>query len=231
MCGGSINTSKGQNITLLLADDHPVFRRALRNMLEEQADFKIIAEASNGEEAVSLSMRLTPSVVIMDISMPVLNGLEATRQIKEKSPNVAVLVLTVHEDGEHLIGILESGAAGYLTKSANEEEIIGSIRSVVAGETVISTQMFNLLLKQMIRYPIKRVQFDATDKLSRREMQILKLAARGMNNRDIGLALDLSINTVKGHMVEILSKLGVASRTEAVITGIRSKIITLDDLG
>jgi DNA-binding NarL/FixJ family response regulator len=220
-----------QKTTILLADDHPLFRRALRNMLEEQADFEIVAEASNGEEAVSLAIELTPNVVIMDISMPVLNGLEATEKIKARNSDIIILVLTVHEDFEHIIGILESGAAGYLSKSADEEEIVNAIRSVVAGETVLSTKIFRHLLKQMIKYPIKPVPLDTPDVLSKREVEIFKLVAKGLSNKDIGLVLNLSISTIKGHMVGIFSKLGVASRTEAVITGLRSRILTLDDLG
>ena len=227
----TMNNAQASKIKVMLADDHPLFRQALRNILEKQADFEIVAEAANGEEAVSLAIELVPNVVVMDISMPVLNGLEATRQIKAKNSDIIVLVLTVHDDSEHVIGILESGAAGYLTKSAVEEEVVSAIRSVVAGETVLSTQIFQQILKQVIKYPIKPIPLGTIDKLSKREMEILKLAARGMSNRDISLVLNLSLRTVKGYLAEIFSKLGVGSRTEAVITGLRSGIITLDDLG
>ncbi len=227
----TVNNAQACKIKIMLVDDHPLFRQALRNILEKQADFEIVAEAANGEEAVSLAMELVPNVVVMDISMPVLNGLEATRQIKAKNSDIIVLVLTVHDDSEHIIGILESGAAGYLTKSAVEEEVVSAIRSVVAGETVLSAQVFQQILKQIIKYPIKPIPLDTIDKLSKREMEILKLAARGMSNRDISLVLDLSLRTIKGYLAEIFPKLGVGSRTEAVITGLRSGIITLDDLG
>ncbi len=227
----TMNNAQASKINIMLVDDHPLFRQALRNILEKQADFEIVAEAANGEEAVSLAIELALDVVVMDISMPVLNGLEATRQIKAKNPAIIVLVLTVHDDSEHVIGILESGAAGYLTKSAVEEEVVSAIRSVVAGETVLSTQIFQQILKQVIKYPIKPIPLGTIDKLSKREMEILKLAARGMSNRDISLVLNLSLRTVKGYLAEIFSKLGVGSRTEAVITGLRSGIITLDDLG
>ena len=226
-----MNNAQASKIKIMLADDHPLFRQALRNILEKQADFEIVAEAANGEEAVSLAIELVPNVVVMDISMPVLNGLEATRQIKAKNSDIIVLVLTVHDDSEHIIGILESGAAGYLTKSAVEEEVVSAIRSVVAGETVLSTQIFQQILKQVIKYPIKPIPLGTIDKLSKREMEILKLAARGMSNRDISLVLNLSLRTIKGYLAEIFSKLGVGSRTQAVITGLRSGIITLDDLG
>jgi DNA-binding NarL/FixJ family response regulator len=218
-------------ITIMLADDHPLFRKALRNILEKQADFEIVAEADDGEEAVRFAIELVPNVIIMDISMPVLNGLEATRRIKAKNPNVIVLVLTVHDDIEHAIGILEHGADGYLTKNAVEEEVVSAIRSVVAGEMVLSSQVFHQMLKQLVKYPIKPIPLDALKKLSKRDIEILKLVARGMSNKDISLASNLSLRTIKGYLAEIFSKLGVSSRTEALITGLRSGIITLDDLG
>jgi len=224
-----INSSQNK-ITIMLADDHPLLREALRNLLEKQSDFAIVAEVGDGEEAVRLATKLVPDVVIMDISMPKLNGLEATRQIKEKRPNVAVLVLTVHDDNEHILGILEAGAAGYLTKSVFGEEVIHAIRSVVAGETVFSAPVLQHLLKHTLRYPAKPLPLDAGEKMTIRELEILRLAARGMSNRDIALELNLSPRTVKGYLVEIFSKLQAGSRTEAVIIALRSGLISLDDL-
>lgn len=217
-------------ITVMLADDHPLLRQALRSLLEKQADFEIVAEASDGEAAVNLAQELVPNVVIMDISMPKLNGLEATRQIKVKCPTVAVLVLTVHNDSEHILGILEAGADGYLTKSVFGEEVIQAIRSVVAGETVLSAQVLQQLLKHVLRYPTKPLMLDAGEKLTVRQQEILRLAAKGMSNRDIALTLNLSLRTVKGYMVEIFSKFKVNSRTEAVITALRVGILTISDL-
>ncbi|GAI58769.1 unnamed protein product, partial [marine sediment metagenome] len=134
------DSDRGQRdkITIMLADDHPLLRQALADILNKQADFEIIAEAGDGEEAVKLATELVPDVVIMDISMPKLNGLEATRQIKARCPNVAILVLTVHSDSEHILGILEAGAAGYLTKSVFGKEVINAVRGVASGETVLS---------------------------------------------------------------------------------------------
>jgi DNA-binding NarL/FixJ family response regulator len=198
--------------------------------LVKQADFEIVAEASDGEAAVSLAQELAPNVVIMDIGMPKLNGLEATRRIKAKCPTVAVLVLTVHDDSEHILGILEAGADGYLTKSVFGEEVIQAIRSVVAGETVLSAQVLQKILKHVLRYPTKPLKLETGEKLTIRQLEILRLAAKGMSNRDMALALNLSLRTVKGYMVEIFAKLKVNSRTEAVITALRVGILTINDL-
>jgi NarL family two-component system response regulator LiaR len=219
-----------KKITILMADDHPLFRKAVRDVLEKRPDFRVIAEANDGEEAVRLAIELMPQVVIIDISMPLLNGLEATRQIKAKCPAIAVLVLTVHNDIEHILGILEAGAGGYLTKSASDEEVVTAIRSIAAGETVIATPIFQQVLKHTLRYPIKSLGLEGKVSLTARELEVLKLAARGLSNKDISLKLDLSLRTVKGYMVEIFSKLHVSSRTEAVIVGLRAGLITTIDI-
>jgi len=222
--------SQRDKIAIMLADDHPLLRQALANVLNKEADFEIIAEVGDGEEAVRLATELVPDVVIMDISMPKLNGLEATRQIKAKCPNIAILVLTVHSDSEHILGILEAGAAGYLTKRVFGEEVIHAVRGVASGETVLSTPILQQILKHAVQFMPKPLNLDAGEKLSSRELRILKLAARGMSNKDIALKLELSPRTVKAYLAEIFSKLRVSSRTEAVITGLRAGFLTLDDL-
>jgi two-component system, NarL family, response regulator LiaR len=224
----SIGSTK--TISILIADDHPLLRQALRYVLEKQSDFKVLAEAGDGEEAIKLCTKLNPDVVIMDISMPVLNGLEATRRIKEKCPRTLILVLTVHNDVEHVFGILEAGAAGYLTKSVFGEQVPNAIRSLMNGETILTSQIFQQLLKHTIRYPVKPINVNGSQNLSTRDMEILKLAAKGMNNKDIAAKLNLSLRTVKGYMVDIFTKLNVSSRTEAVITGLKMGIISLSDL-
>ncbi len=217
-------------ITILIADDQPLLRQALRNLLEKYEDFKIIAEASNGEEAVQLATELIPDVVIMDIAMPKLNGLEATRQIKAKCSQVAILVLTVHDDIGYILGILEAGAAGYLMKTVFGKEVINAIRSTVTGETVLSAPVSKQLLKYAHRYPIKPFHLDARQKLSTRELEILKLLAKGISNKDIAQFLNIGERTVKSYLVDIFNKLGVSSRTEAVITGLRHGFLNIDEL-
>jgi DNA-binding NarL/FixJ family response regulator len=224
------NQEKLNRIRIILADDHPLLRQALRNVLEKYSDFEVIAEANDGEEAVKLATKLIPDVVIMDISMPKLNGLEATRQIKADCPTIAVLVLTVHSDKEHVLSILQAGAGGYLTKSVYGDEVICAIRALVAGEMVLSPSVSKQIIKYAFQHIAKPVSLDTGDKLTARELEILRLAARGISNKDIALKLDLSLRTVKGYLADLFLKLNVASRTEAVIVSLRKGILTLDDL-
>jgi len=216
--------------SILLADDHPLLRQSIRNVLEQELDLVVVGEASNGEEAVRFADELQPDVILMDIAMPKLDGLEATRRIKAAHPDIAVLVLTIHSDDQHIIGILEAGAAGYLTKSVFGEEVVQAVRGVVAGEMVLSPAIGERLIKQAARYPMRAVPLTRGEKLSIRELEIIKLAARGMSNKNIAVELGITLRTVKGHLSEIFSKLNVGSRTEAVIAGLRAGFISIDDI-
>ncbi len=217
-------------IRVLIADDHVIVREGLRAILEAQPDIEVVGEASDGEEAVELATKLCPDVMIMDISMPKLNGLEATRQIKAKVPSVAVLVLTVHSDSEHILGILHAGASGYLIKSVYGEEVIRSVRAIAAGETVIPTAVSQQILKYAFQYIDTSSNLEIGEKFTSREMDVLRLLAKGMSNRDIAVKLGVSLRTIKGHLTDLFSKLNVASRTEAVIVGLRKGILTIDDI-
>jgi len=216
--------------TILIADDHPLLRQSIKVILDKQPDFQVVAEAGDGEEAVKLADELNPDVVIMDIGMPKLNGLEATRQIKASHPNIVVLVLTIHSDDKYILEILKAGAAGYLTKSVFGEEVVQAVRGVVTGEVVLSPSIAQLLLRQAARYPTKTVSLEAGEKLSTRELEVIKLAARGMGNKDIALELGISLRTVKGHLANTFSKLGVGSRTEAIMTVLQANLLTIDDM-
>ena len=224
------NNKESNKTSIILADDHPVVRKALRNDLEKEADFVVLAEAGDGEEAVRLASQLTPDVVIMDIGMPKLNGVEATRQIKASHPDIIILVLTVYDDIEHILGILEAGADGYLTKNILVEDIIKSIHLIVAGETVMSPQVFKQVLKYALRYSTKPLRLNTGVKLTLRELEILKLIAKGISNKEIAVELNISSRTVKSHMVDIFRKLDVSSRTAAVITSLRIGVINVDDI-
>ena len=219
-----------QKTRIILADDHPLLRQALRDVLEKQSDFEVISEASDGEEAVKLATKLIPDVVIMDISMPKLNGLEATKQIKESCPSIGVLVLTVHSDSEHILSILRAGAGGYLTKSVYGEEVVHAVRALVSGETVLSPSVSQQIFKYAFQHATKPRSLNAGDKLSAKELEVLSLAAKGISNKDIALRLGLSLRTVKGYLADLFLKLNVASRTEAVIISLRKGILTLKDL-
>ena len=234
MVRSSSTTNKLNNqsakITVLLADDHPLVRQSIRAVLEKQPDIKVVAEAGDGVVAVKLATELKPDVVVMDIGMPKLDGLEATRQIKEVLPEIAVLVLTVHSDEQYILGILQAGAAGYLTKSVYGEEVVQAIRGIVGGEMVLSPSIGQKLIKHAAHYPTKAVPLEAGEKLSTRELEILEFAARGMSNKEIANSLGLSLRTVKGHLAEIFTKLRVGSRTEAVITCLQAGFISLNDI-
>lgn len=226
--GNSVSTET-KKTTIILADDHPLLRRALRSVLEEQSDFEVTAEASDGEETVELCKMLVPDVVIMDISMPTLNGLEATRQIKAKNPEIIVLVLTVHDDNQHILGILEAGANGYLTKNVFGEEVVHAIRSAISGETVLSPDIFQRILKHALQHSFKPIPVGLKEELNVRELEILRLAAKGMSNKNIALQLNLSLPTIKTYLSVVYAKLNASSRTEAVITALRAGIITINN--
>jgi two-component system, NarL family, response regulator LiaR len=215
---------------IIIADDHPLLRQALRNVLEKQPEFEIVAEVCDGSEAIQSCLDLNPNIVIMDISMPNVNGLEATRQIKTRCPDVAVLVLTVHTDSEHILSIMQAGASGYLTKSVYGDEIIHAIRALAIGETVLSPSISRQILKYAYQNLPKSSTPKLEEKLSSREMDVLRLAARGISNKDIAQKLGLSLRTVKGYLGELFLKLNATSRTEAVITSLRKGILSLDDL-
>ena len=217
-------------VKILIADDHAVLREGMRNLLEEEDDFEIVGEASDGEEAVNLAAELKPDVVIMDIVMPRLNGIEATKIIKKKNPAIAILILTAYSDIRYILGLLEAGAAGYLLKSARGTEIAGAIRAVLSGESVLDPVVTHKLLQRVVG-PDKEVgKVQAGSQLTSRETEVLRLAARGMSNKSIADELFLSLRTVKAHLTNIFNKMGVGSRTEAIVKGLREGYITLDDV-
>jgi DNA-binding NarL/FixJ family response regulator len=214
-------------IKVVVADDHPFIRKAIKAVLDPIEDIQVLAEASNGVDAVKYVCELKPDIVILDIGMPEMNGLEATRQIKEKCPKTAVLILTVYEDSEHIIGLLKAGAAGYLIKDIFDADLVHAIYNIVSGETVLSSQV----AAQLIKYagqPSQHIETKAN--LTPREVEVLILAAKGKTNKEIGSLLQLSSISVKGCLSTIFSKLGVSSRTEAVIFGLRCGLLRLNDL-
>jgi len=214
-------------LRILLAEDHILVREGTKGMLEREPDFEIVGEASDGEQAVTLVEELKPDVAIVDIAMPKLDGIQATKEIKKRSSTTAVLVLTAYDDDEYVFALLEAGAEGYLLKNARTSELIDAIRAVHAGQTVLHPRIAR---KVVNRYVSLAHKDEVVDQLTERELEVLKLAAKGMSNKEIAAALFLSVRTVQGHVSNILSKIGVSSRTEAVMRGLKERLFTLDEL-
>lgn len=217
-------------IRILIADDHPLLREAMRSAFEQQQDMEVVGEASDGQEAVDLSSQLKPDIIVMDIVMPKLSGIEATRQIRKSSPTTAVLILTAYDDDRYVIGLLEAGAAGYLLKSARGRDLVGAVRTVHAGESVLHPSIIAKILKYGVEMQAQSAQRSTGEQLSDRELEVLKLAAKGMSNKEIAHELFLSVRTVKAHLSTIFGKMDVASRTEAIVRGVRQGWLALDDL-
>jgi len=219
--------AKKDELTVLIADDHPLVREALHRALDIEEDMKVVAEASDGEEAVKLASELKPDVVVMDIVMPKVNGIEATRKIKEIAPDTAILILTAYDDEEYVLGLLDAGAAGYLLKSARGRDLVGAIRTIRAGESVLHPNIIARLLKRATVTAVKENK--AQGLLSERESEVLRLVALGMSNKEVAEELFLSQRTVKAHLTNVFNKLNVASRSEAIVKGLQWGLVTLEN--
>ncbi len=217
-------------IRVMLVEDHVVVRQGTRQLLEREQDLEVIGETGDGEEAVQLAAALKPDVIIMDIAMPKLSGIEATKQIKALLPSVAVLILTGYDYDEYIFSLLEAGAAGYLLKSVSGDELIDAIRAVNAGEPVLHPVVIGKLMTRFKPSAARPAEARPLELLSEREMEVLRLAAKGMSNKDIGEALFISVRTVQAHLRSIFNKLAVGSRSEAVLYGLRRGWFTLEDL-
>ena len=217
-------------IRVIIADDHALFREGTRNLIEQEADLEVVGEASDGEEAVDLVTRLQPHVVLMDIAMPKVNGIEATRQIKARHPAVAVLILTAYDNDQYIVALLEAGAAGYLLKNVSGKELVNAIRAVYAGEAALHPAIARKVLDRFTTSGHEMRGGVSPQDLSEREMEILKLAATGISNQEIAKRLFLSRRTVQAHLVNIFRKLDVGSRTEAILQALRRGWFSLDDL-
>jgi len=217
-------------IRVLIADDHALVREGTRRMLEQEADMQVVGEAGDGEETVKLACELKPDVAIVDISMPKLDGIEATKQIKEQCPSVTILILSAHDDDQFIFSLLEAGAAGYLLKSIRSRELVDAVRAVHAGESVLHPSIAKKVLNRFVSTGGKPQAAKPADVLSDREKEILRLATKGLSNADIAKELYLSVRTVQGHLGHIFNKLQVGSRTEAVVRALKEGWVTLDDI-
>ncbi len=208
-------------ITVLIVDDHPLFRDGIRERLEAGGGIEVIGEAGDGRRAQAMVSALRPRVVLMDISMPEVNGIEAMRAIHQDCPDTAVIILSVYDDEQYVHAAIDAGAVGYLLKTVEAQELRDSVARVAHGETVLSPMIVRTVLSM-----VKQVKEDLPP-LTDRELQVLQLAADGATNKSIGSALFLSTRTVEAHMRNIFEKLGVSSRTEAVTHAVRHQLIHL----
>jgi DNA-binding NarL/FixJ family response regulator len=219
-------------IRVLLADDHTMLRQGTAELLHREADIEIVGQVENGLQAVEMAHQLKPDIVVMDVRMPVLSGIEATRRIREALPEVQVLVLTAHDDDQYIFSLLQAGASGYLLKSAPIHDLIQAVRQVQAGESPLDPAIAR---KVVLRISGNRTLVShagqpaaSPEALSGRELEVLQLLARGMNNRAIAEVLYISDRTVQAHLTSIFAKMHVNSRLEAVLTAIRRGWLTLD---
>ena len=205
------------HVRILIVDDHPVVRTGLRGMLEGQQYLEVVGEAQDGEEAVKLTERLSPNVVLMDLRMPGMSGVVATAQIKERIPDAHVLVLTTYDSSADILRAIEAGATGYLLKDAPREELFRAVRAAAQGKP--------LLAPEVAAHLMERVRWPSEEILSGREIEVLELVAQGKSNRDIAGELWISEATVKSHLLHIYDKLGAADRASAVAAAMKRGIL------
>src|ERR1700678_2901256 len=216
-------------IRVLIADDHALFRRGLEMVLEEEDDIDLVGQASDGTEAVAVAGEALPDVVLMEIRMPKISGIEACRATKEVAPSAKIVMLTISDEEEDLFEAIRAGASGYLLKDIPLDEVAEAVRAVYGGQSLISPSMAGKLLTEFATLARRNEEEPPRQvpapKLTDREMEVLRLVAKGMNNRDIAKELFISENTVKNHVRNILEKLQIHSRMEAVMVAVRQKLI------
>jgi len=214
-------------ITVLLAEDHAVVREATAEVVDHQPDMRVVGMAGTGEEAVALARKLQPEVIVMDIAMPRLSGLEATRQITAQRPQCRVLVLTAREEKKYMLQLLEAGAAGYLLKTVGLDELIEAIRATARGESVLPPEVAAVVVRRLRgEEPLDE---EEAQPLTDRELEVLAMVAQGMTNHNIARRLHVSVRTVEAHLTHVYNKLGVSSRTEAAVRATQRGWIELEN--
>jgi len=211
---------------ILLADDHTVIRKGLRALLERQDGFTVVAEAADGREAVEAAAAVCPDVVVIDIGMPNLNGIEAARRITEKRPETGVVILSMHADESYVLRALKSGARGYLLKDSPEEDLISSIRAVHQGKAFFSPEISKMLAEDYMRQMRQRGVEDSYELLTPREREILQMLGEGNSNKQVATKLNLSLHTVETHRGNVLEKLNLHSTAEMILYAVRKGIVT-----
>jgi DNA-binding NarL/FixJ family response regulator len=212
-------------IRVLLADDHSVVRQGLRAWLERSSDVQVVGEAADGREAVTLAEQLEPDVVIMDIAMPMLNGIEATGQITRRSPEIKVIILSMHADESYILRALGAGAKGYLLKESTETDVLPAVRSVREGKPYFTPSIARLLLEDYMRALKQNNLQDSYDLLTEREREVLQLLAQGKSNKEVAQVLNLSPHTIDSHRTNMMQKLNLHNTAEIVLYAVRKGII------
>lgn len=215
-------------IKILLADDHTIVRKGIRSLLDGEADIEVVGEAENGREVLEKVEKLLPDVVLMDSTMPVLNGLEATRQIAKRFPQVKVLVLTMHTNEEYILQFLQAGAAGYLVKQSAPQELMSAIQAVYRGDYFLSPAISRTIVEEYIRQAKVTDKEDRYDQLTDREREVLQLIVEGFSNREIAERLHISLKTAGVHRINLMHKLNIHNLTELTKFAIRKGIISLE---
>jgi len=213
--------------TIVLADDHLVVRKGMRSLLEAELDFELIGEANDGLETVQLVERLTPDVVVLDLMMPGLNGIEVTRQIRKRSPYTKIVILSMHADDEYVLEALRCGANGYVLKDAGATELVGAVRDVANEKRYLSPELAERAIDAYVRQT-QETTLDRYETLTDREREVLHSAAEGLTNTEVAARLSLSPRTIENHRVNMMRKLGLHNQTELVRYAIKRGIIALE---
>ena len=216
-----------KKIRILLVEDHTFVRESLKQYLEKEEDLEVIGEAADGEQMVALAKELRPDIIVADVAMPKLSGIEATKQIRALNISVPILILTAYDIDQYIVSLLDSGAAGYLLKDISGKELIDSIRRVTRGESVLHPVIMRKVIDRFVSKS-KAQTYEPCQVLTEREIEILGLAAQGKSNKEIADKLYVSVRTVEAHLGHIFDKLGVNSRTEAVIVAFKKGWVGLD---
>ncbi len=211
---------------ILIADDHGIVRKGLRFLLDRQEGMEVVGEAADGREAVHMAEKLSPAIVIMDIAMPLLNGIEATGQIVRRNPQIGVIILSMHSDEDYLLSSLNAGAKGYLLKESAEVDLVRAIQAVSRGTPFFSPAITKTLLEDYMRFLQQRNLQDSFDLLTEREKEVLQLLAEGKSNKDVAALLNLSVYTVETHRTRLMQKLNLHNTAEIVLYAVRKKIIS-----
>jgi len=217
-----------EKIRIILAEDHVVVREGIRKLIQGEDDMEVVGEAGDGEEAIELVSRVEPDVVLMDIAMPKVNGIEATRRIKESYPSVSILILTAYDNEEFIFALVEAGAGGYLLKNVHGRELLNSIRAVYDGESVLHPVIVEKIFNHIEFEKGKTIRPEGNAILSQRELEVLRLSEEGLSNKEVAEKLSVGIRTIQTHWRNIFNKIGVGSRTEAILYGLREGWIKLE---